>query len=89
MRQFWIALVCLSALTLALKVERAEPLSAGPENGICPPSVVASNEFALAVVVPGNAEPTPSMLLLLVVGLSGLTAVGGRSRDREKPPTSG
>ncbi len=89
MRQFWIALVCLSALTLALKVERAEPLSAGPENGICPPSVVASNEFALAVVVPDNAGPTPSMLLLLVVGLSGLTAVGGRSRDREKPPTSG
>ncbi len=88
MRQFWIALVCLSALTLALNVERAEPPSTDPENGICPPSAVASNEFALAVVVPGDEGATPSVLLLLVVGLSGLAAVGGRSRDQEKPPTS-
>lgn len=88
MRQFWIALVCLSTLAMALNVVSAAPLSSAAERPIGPPSDVGAKGFDSETTLPGRELPTPSTTMLLVLGLSGLTAVGGRghSRDRKRPP---
>jgi hypothetical protein len=86
MRQFWIALVCLSTLAMAQNMVVVAPLSTDEDRAACPPAEITTSQFSPASAFPGGEVPTPATMLLLVVGLSGLTAVGGRNRDLKNHP---
>lgn len=84
MRQFLIAFVCLSTLAMAQNVVVATPLAV--ESTL---EISASSEGRDHSLVPTAARlederPNPTTMMLLVAGLSGLTAAGGRKHDRKK-----
>ena len=86
MRQFWIALVCLLTLAVAQNMIVATPLTTDADRAACPPSDIIMSQFGSASALTCREVPAPATMLLLVAGLSGLTAVGGRNRDRKNHP---
>jgi hypothetical protein len=80
MRAFLIAFICLSTLAMAQNVVVATPLPRGDEGGSDSTRVDAAtsdHSGAVATIAPREA-PDPATMGLLVVGLSGLCAVGNR-----------
>jgi len=75
MSRFLISLVCLSTLAMAQNRIVVEPDLAGPT------AEPAGGLLATASIV-GKQAPRPAAVLLLVVGLSGLTAAGSRRPRR-------
>lgn len=83
MRQFLIAFICLSTLAMAQNVVVATPLS-DPVPAASAASEASGNRFVPSAALLGGSVPEPATMLLLVAGLSGLSAVGGRNRARKK-----
>jgi hypothetical protein len=76
MRAFLIAFVCLSTLAMAQNVVVATPLPRG-DGGVSGAVRVDPATTEVVAVAPREA-PDPAAMGLLVVGLSGLCAVGNR-----------
>ncbi len=85
MHRFLIAFVCLSALAMVQNVVVVTPLAVDS-----PLEIGAASEHSghhlmpTADILEEDNRPEPATVMLLVAGLSGLTAVGGRKHDREK-----
>jgi hypothetical protein len=75
MSRFLIALFCLSVLVMTQNrvVATSNPSDPFPDE-TSPPIATAS--------IVGTDVPQPAAVLFLIVGLSGLTAAGSRSRRR-------
>ena len=84
MRQFLIAFVCLSTIAMAQTVVVATPLSADPVPAMSATSEASSSAFVPSAAPLGGNVPEPATMMLLVLGLSGLTAVSGRNHARKK-----
>jgi hypothetical protein len=85
MRQFLIAFVCLSTIAMAQTVVVAMPLSADPVPAMSANSEASSSAFVPSATPLGGKVQEPATMMLLVLGLSGLTAVSGRNHARKKP----
>jgi len=83
MRQFLIAFICLSTLAMAQNVVVATPLS-DPVPVASAASEASGNRFVPSAALLDGGVPEPATMLLLVAGLSGLSAVGGRNHGRKK-----
>ncbi len=84
MRQFLIAFVCLSTIAMAQTVVVATPLSADPVHVMSAASEASGDALVSSAALVGGGVPEPAAMMLLVLGLSGLTAVGGRNHTRKK-----
>jgi len=84
MHRFLIAFVCLSTLAMAQNVVVATPLSADSALAISATSETNRHRLAPTAALLGDELPEPTTMMLLIAGLSGLTAVGGRDHDRKK-----
>ena len=84
MRQFLIAFVCLSTIAMAQTVVVATPLSADPVPAMSANSEASSSAFVPSATPLGGKVQEPATMMLLVLGLSGLTAVSGRNHARKK-----
>ena len=89
MRAFLTAFICLSVLVMAQNVIAIAPSS--PLVGADSKSVEASADsqpvgadvrLTASSATSGRDIPDPGTMILLVAGLSGLTAVGARSEGR-------
>ncbi len=74
MRQFLFALVILSTFAMAQNVLAIAPVAGTASDVMLP---VAQSES-----IPTSEMPAPSTVGLLVIGLAGLTAAGGRRTPR-------
>ncbi len=84
MRRFVTAFVCLSFLAMAQNVVLIEPRPMDPALEMSATSQTRDNPFVpSAALLRQDDAPEPAAMMLLVVGLSGLTAVGGRNHDRK------
>lgn len=90
MRAFLIAFICLSTLAMAQNVVVATPLPRGDDEGlqgaIAADLTAAERSDATLADVPREA-PDPAAMGLLVVGLSGLCAVGNRRSEPRRRRT--
>lgn len=95
MRRFLTAFICLSTLAMAQNVIAAAPSS--PSDGLeaveCPlpttaPGVGLDAVLIASPVAPDRDLPEPGTMMLLVAGLSGLTAVGARGEGRVAPESN-
>jgi len=87
MRQFLIAFVCLSTIAMAQNVVVATPglpVSADPMLVMSATPDAPVSRFMPSAALSGGNVPEPATMMLLVAGLSGLTAIGGRNHDRRK-----
>ena len=98
MRRFLTAFFCLSTLAMAQNVIAASPASTSPQTdglaiiecpvttttGVAPDTGLPDAEdlVLIAAVPERRGAPEPGTMVLLVAGLSGLTAVGARGNDR-------
>ncbi len=88
MRRFLVALSVLSILVMAQNVVAGTPVTLSPELLTETVGEVAALGFTAASTPVGGATPEPFSLMLLVVGLSGLAAVGDRADRRRRPGRS-
>ena len=84
MRQFLIAFVCLSTIAMAQTVVVATPLSADPVPAMSANSEANSSAFVPSAAPLGGKVQEPATMMLLVLGLSGLTAVSGSNHAGKK-----
>lgn len=82
MRAFLIAFVCLSTLAMAQNVVVATPVVVERELMIHASTGVSGERFVTSPARLHGGVPAASTTLMLVFGLSGLCAVGGRNHDR-------
>ena len=76
MRRFLIAFVCLSTIALLQNVVVATPAHSDET-----PAAAADRAQTRLLAAPPQRPDAPT-LMLLVAGLSGLAAVGGRSEEQ-------
>jgi hypothetical protein len=89
MHRFLTAFLCLSTLAMTQNVVAGTPssfatvemraIAVGGESAGIPGRVVARDAV-------GGEVPSPATMMLLVIGLAGLSAVGGRPRVSERSP---
>jgi hypothetical protein len=86
--RFWAAFLCLSTFVLNQNVIRAaSAFETSAATGKVAVSVFGSGQAPTYTLpwTPEPMNPKPATMMLLVVGLSGLTAVGTRSEGRAGP----
>lgn len=82
MRRFLIAFICLSTLAMAQNVVVATPAQSQTNSSMIAVTTDQDAAFAPSESLRGRELSPTSTMMLFVVGLSGLSAVGGRNRDR-------
>ena len=94
MRSFLAAFICLSTLAMAQNVIAAAPSTAQPDQSDvfeCPTKnangVASATDLFIVAGMPERSVPEPATMMLLVAGLSGLTAMGTRQEAREAKRT--
>ncbi len=84
MRAFLIAFVCLSTLAMVQNVVVATPLVSAAELTISAIPEDSGPRLLPATSSHHSDAPRATTMMLLVVGLSGLCAVGGRHHDQSE-----
>ncbi|MAG33555.1 MAG: hypothetical protein CL908_21975 [Deltaproteobacteria bacterium] len=86
MRRFLTVFICLSTLALAQNVVAASPApTSDPAEILLTAERADAGELVVASgAAVGGEMPTPTTMMLLVTGLAGLTAAGGRRRVGER-----